>query len=570
MKFLHRRDFLWLIPFSIIPGAVLSFLQPGNWLIGWLGFSFLFLLSFSLLTMAMRWGERASRFAPAGDATTGQSFDKLRMHTVPPLPRNTLGLRSAKILKWMVALAFVLRFAGGVTTYLVLPINGYDDEDDRAGFIFTDAHRRDEQAWELAKSNLPIYDAFNKNYAYDQYGGLLAFSAFVYRYFSPDAHRPLMLVLLSAFMAALGLPFLWKAASQQWGEKIALVAGWIYALYPESVLLGGAAMREPYLMAFSAFSLWGFVSYGVKELAPSNSKLFDSRIRSLLWLGLGIVGMLLVSPAVALFTLSIFAGWMYFTRERARVPAWAIVAIVLVFIVGLFALSSALDRAGELGGFTPIGVINNFLREVVKRDLSQLERDSGRVALIFEQWPESLHLPFVVTYGILQPIIIPAFIEPTTLIWRVIAILRGLGWWTLLPVLVFSLVAAAGSSADKNRKLWIWIAASSWTWILFAALRGGGDQWDNPRYRAILLLWQALAAAYAWATWRETKNPWFTRILLMEGVLLAFFGEWYADRYFQIGGKMSFGPMVALISAIWAGIAVYGWVKDRRASKLSS
>ena len=520
----------------------MSFLQPGNLWIGWLGFFFLFLISFFLLVFSTRWaGNGASTAASA--------------YTRPPL--------SAKILAWMMALAFALRLAGGVATYLILPVNGNDSPDDRAGHIFTDAHRRDDQAWGLASSDLPIYDAFSKTYAYDQYGGLLAFSAFIYRYFSPDAHRPLMLVLLSAFIAALGLPFLWKAASQQWGEKVAVISGWIYALYPESLLLGGAAMREPYLMTFSAFSLWGFV-----EWQSTHNK------KHLTWLALGIIGMLLVSPAVALFTLVIFAGWIYFTSGRARVPAWVIVSAVLVFVAGVFVLSSALDRQGNLGGGTPIGVINNFLREMVKWDLYQLERDSGRVEKIFEESPEWLHLPFVVTYGVLQPVVIPAFIEPTKPIWRVIAILRGVSWYALLPVLIFSIVAAAGEirrlaesrveGSRETRSLWIWITVIVWAWILFAAFRGGGDQWDNPRYRAILLLWQVLAAAYAWVSWRASMNPWFKRILLMEGVLLAFFGEWYIDRYFQIGGKMSFGPMVALIAGIWFLILIYGWMQDRR------
>ena len=165
MKIISRRDFLWILPLSLGLGAVLSSLQPGNWLIGWLGFSFLFLLSFALLTLSTKW---------AG---------------------------GGKTLAWMVALAFTLRFVGGVVTYLALPVYGYvDDEDQSAGFAYTDAHRRDSQAWDLASSDLPIYDAFNKTYAYDQYGGLLAFSALVYRYLSPNAHRPLMLVLLSCLL----------------------------------------------------------------------------------------------------------------------------------------------------------------------------------------------------------------------------------------------------------------------------------------------------------------------------------------------------------------------------------
>ena len=179
MKNFNQRDFLWILPLSLVLGAILSALQPGNWLIGWLGFSLLFLLTFSLLTLSTKW-------ANGGASTT---------------------LSAKKTLAWMVALAFALRFAGGVATYLVLPINGFEDEDDRAGFVYTDAHRRDAQAWELASSGRIIGD-FNQSYAYDQYGGLLTISAFIYRYLSPDAHRPLMLVLVSAFMAALGLPFL--------------------------------------------------------------------------------------------------------------------------------------------------------------------------------------------------------------------------------------------------------------------------------------------------------------------------------------------------------------------------
>ena len=172
-----------------------------------------------------------------------------------------------KTLAWIVGLAFILRLGSGVATYTLLPIYGYDDADDQAGYVFTDAHRRDDQAWELASSERPILDAFSSKYTSDQYGGLLALSAFVYRYLSPDEQRPLMLILLSALVAALGVPFLWRAVDQTFGEKVAWVSTWIFALYPDSVLLGGSAMREPYLMTFSAFALWGFVELFQRSVA---------------------------------------------------------------------------------------------------------------------------------------------------------------------------------------------------------------------------------------------------------------------------------------------------------------
>ena len=53
-------------------------------------------------------------------------------------------------------MAFLLRLAVGVGLHLGLPIYGHEDEDDRAGYVFTDAHIRDNQAWKLASSEQPI------------------------------------------------------------------------------------------------------------------------------------------------------------------------------------------------------------------------------------------------------------------------------------------------------------------------------------------------------------------------------------------------------------------------------
>lgn len=514
---------MWIAPLSLVLGAGMASIQPDNRLTGWLGFSFLFLLAFLLLTLSTKW---------AG---------------------------GGKTLAWMIALAFALRFAGGVTAYLALPIYGYvEDVDQSAGFVYTDAHRRDAQAWELASSDRPIMDAFNEKFAYDQYGGLLAFSALIYRYLSPDAHRVLMLVLLSAFMGALGLPFLWKAAAQEWGQKVAFASGWVFALYPESLLLGGSAMREPYLMAFSAFALWGFVSW---QSHPQK--------RSLIWFAGGIAGMLLVSPSVALVTLVIFGGWIYFSSERRRI-SWQMLAITaLVFMAGLFILSSALDRQGNLGGGTPIAVIDNFMREALKWNVYKIEEGSGWVQKLFDEMPEWMQLPFVMIYGVLQPVLPAILIAPTTIVWKTIGILRAVGWYALLPALVLSFAASAGSGGvligeEKKRKLFLWLSLAAWGWILFTALRGGGDQWDNPRYRAILFLWQALLAGNVWVWWRETQNAWFLRVIAMEVVFVAVFGQWYANRYLHIGTQLPFAQMVAVIIGLWALIFIWGAWHDRK------
>ncbi|MFZ5881183.1 MAG: hypothetical protein ACOY0R_17595 [Chloroflexota bacterium] len=546
---LTMQDLPWIAPLSLALGAGMSALQPGDWVIGWLAFSFLFFLSFSLLLAAVRW------------ATSG--FDT-------PLEKHS-GLLNPRSVAWMVAIAFLLRLAVGVGLYVALPVDGYDEPDDNAGYVFTDAHRRDNQSWELASSDRRIVNAFSQKYAYDQYGGLLAFGALVYRYLSPDVQRPLLLVLLSAFIAALGIPFLWKAATMQWSEKVALASGWIFALYPESVLLGGAAMREPYLMTFSAFVLWGFVSWQFRaERSDPNGERSRHLPRRAVpgiawtWLGLGLLGMLLVSPPMALVTLVILAGWMFFSSERGRVPWWAVAALIVVFLAGLFLLSAAINREGNLAGGTPVGILGSFMREVNKWGLHQFESGSGWVQKLFDAIPAWLRLPFMMAYGVFQPVLPAALVEPTTLTWRIVGILRAAGWYALLPALLFAALAGVGPGSARDRKVWLWLWAVSWGWVLFAALRGAGDQWDNPRYRAFLFLWQALLAGQAWAWQRQARNPWFPRLLWGEAAFLAVFSQWYASRYFHWGGQMDFGSMVLMILGLWALIGVGGWWQDRR------
>jgi len=527
-----------MFPLALVLGAVLSSVQVGNWLVGFVLFSFLFLLSFILLKISWGW---------AGSASSAHSA----------LLRAPLS--ASKTLAIIIALSFALRLIAGMSIYLGLPVYGHEDADDKAGYVFTDAHNRDNQAWELASSNRPIFDAFSKKFAYDQYGGLLAFNALVYRYLSPDAQRPLLLILLASLAAALGIPFLWKAVEKIFGDKVAFASAWIFALYPESILLGASAMREPYLLTFSALALYGFVEwYGASSAhsAPLRAPLSAMVI--------GILGMLLVSPPVALATLIIFAGWMFFANERRNLSWKAILLFAVVFVVGVLFLSASLNRSGEFNASSPLSVVNDWLRLAVKWNAYQIERESGWIQKLFNEMPGWMRLPFVAVYGVLQPVLPATLVAPTKPIWKVIYILRSLGWYAILPALIMSFGAAAGQGSAKKRNLLLWLALLTWTWILLAALRGGGDQWDNPRYRTILFLWEAILASIAWVWWRETRNAWFMRVVWCEVAFVLVFTQWYASRYIKLGGQLPFAVMVGLIVALWGIILGVGWWLDKK------
>ena len=50
----------------------------------------------------------------------------------------------------------------------------------------------------------------------------------------------------------------------------------------------------------------------------------------------------------------------------------------------------------------------------------------------------------------------------------------------------------------------------------------------------------------------------------MEAVFLLFFTQWYASRYFFLGGQLPFGVMVAVILVLWGAILGIGLWRDQR------
>ena len=80
-------------------------------------------------------------------------------------------------------------------------------------------------------------------------------------------------------------------------------------------------------------------------------------------------------------------------------------------------------------------------------------------------------LLFAIIYGLLQPVLPAAFIEPTTLTWKIIAILRAVGWYAILPLMIYSLIAVGRTPRGPERRVWLWISAASWLWILICSMR---------------------------------------------------------------------------------------------------
>ena len=80
-----------------------------------------------------------------------------------------------------------------------------------------------------------------------------------------------------------------------------------------------------------------------------------------------------------------------------------------------------------------------------------------------------------------------------------------------------------------------------------------------------MFMWQALVAGVVWVWWRETKSIWFTCVVLCDVVFILIFGQWYASRYFYVGGQLPFAVMIALIVGLWGTILGGGlWLDKMR------
>jgi hypothetical protein len=105
-----------------------------------------------------------------------------------------------------------------------------------------------------------------------------------------------------------------------------------------------------------------------------------------------------------------------------------------------------------------------------------------------------------------------------------------------------------------------------------SSARAAGDQWDNPRYRAILLPWMSMIFAWTWLRIREHHPVWFWRWVAVVAGLTLGFTNWYFTRKWSFGIGMSFFTLVEGITGISAlillGGAVYDWIKKRQRNRL--
>jgi hypothetical protein len=457
---------------------------------------------------------------------------------------------------WAAGSVFATRLLFGVLFTLLLPVAGYqDNEATLAGYVFKDAYYRDGQAWGLAASGQPLVRAFSGEYTGDQYGGLLALSAAIYRYLSPDAHRQMLILLLTASVTACGALLLWRAVREWFGADTAVLAAWIFALYPESVFLGSSQMREAFVISGAAMA---FCSYVLLQKAHRR------------WLVgfVAAVGILLFfHPPAALATIAVTVVlWALEPGHKiiGRRSSWLQIGVILgVLGLALVLVYVVWSELPSMRRTNPVAFIADWLRNNFTYQSYLTERASGRMQQLLKEAGERWWPAIITAYGIAQPVLPATIFDPAAPIWQAINIVRAAGWYILAPFLVYSLSVALRAAPEDRRAQMGWLGLFTGLWVVVSALNAGGDLYDNPRYRVMFLGWQALLAAWSWHWARAHSDAWLKRCLLVEAIFVLFFTQWYASRYTRLFNRLPFWEMVSAILVIAVLILAGSWVKDR-------
>jgi len=433
-----------------------------------------------------------------------------------------LALREDPALGWIWGLligGLMLRLVVGALWYVALPRWGYEGPVEEAGYVMEDAYRRDIAAWELSQSGAPLLSAFREYRSVDQYGGLLYASAMVYRYLGAEQHLPLLMVVITASFSALAIPFTWALARHAWGQREAGIAAVFLAIYPEAILLGSSQMREGFMMTLAAIALYGLMLF------------WQNRARVGIGLALGAwLVSLPLSPLFAAMMLMTLGLIVVALDRGSHFRNWR---VWLAFSAGILVVVAVLWMLGDriLPGSTsdPVTLLREWLRYSAKWQAYLSEHSSGWMQKLFRNTPPWTHIYVLIAYGVVRPFLPAALLATGNGLWRGIAIWRALGWAVLLPFLVYALVR----SVRKIRKhsLAAGMSLGMWMVILVAAYRGGGDQWDNPRYRVSFAGLQAALAAWAWVDHRSEPDPWMRRIFIGVVWVFVWFIPWYVRRY---------------------------------------
>jgi hypothetical protein len=286
----------------------------------------------------------------------------------------------------------------------------------------------------------------------------------------------------------------------------------------------------------------------------------------LVWLALAAFILFFIHPPSGLAALVLLLLiWLLDPHRKVsprRLLVFSGLLVVAVLIVAYFWTNlPSLQDAG------PGNIILTWLQNNFNYQSHLLERASGVIQKMLQDTAGQFKLLIVLGYGLAQPVLPAAIVEPGAWIWKLIGIPRALGWYLLAPLLGYALIASFRAKENDRRGQLVTLSLAIWVWILIAAAAGGGDQWDNGRYRIYFISLEAVLAAWAWTWARARKDAWLARIFLVEAAFVSVFTLWYLGRYVASAIHLTIWTSIALALVLGAAALAGSWLWEQRRSR---
>jgi len=206
-----------------------------------------------------------------------------------------------------------------------------------------------------------------------------------------------------------------------------------------------------------------------------------------------------------------------------------------------------------------------WLQPTLYYDAYLTQSSSGLIAMLIKQIGRKWIIPFVTVYGLAQPVLPAALTDVSLPVWMGISIWRGLGWYIAIPFLIYGAVTLWRAKPRTDKWLMLFLLIAILLWTVVSSARAGGDQWDNPRYRAVFLPLLSILVGWLAVYSQEIHGRWLKRIFLVVFLDVALFTLWYMPRRGVWGISMSFVSIVLtviVVSIVFAlGCGVYDLLK---------
>ncbi len=411
---------------------------------------------------------------------------------------------------------------------------GYESNRNLKGLVELDAINAVDTAWHAANSSGSVLEAWGRAPG-DNTGGITVMGVALFRLLSPDLERTLLLGLVAAAFTSLTVIVVYRLASGLFSPGVAKTAALIAAIFPEAVMIGSSHQQMGYITLIFSTALLAIAGLILnKEAAPGEPGLPKRRTAAVLLI-LSIVLGFVVSyqfSILGIICAAMFAVWLSDPRRRIGRVVWIAAGAAVVALVGIRVLAR-LDIIPSDWDY--LYSQYQYLYGLAWDEFNKLINAGGgdffQTVLATMQKGPAFVLAGI--YGLVRPAL-PAAIgyrNPAAhggFFWQLLNIYRSVGWYLVLPVLIYGTLKSLRGILKRNPEVILMVIF--WFIAIIGSYRAFGDEWDNPRYRLFGLAPMALLAAWGWMTQRESRDPWFLRIVIPFAVATAALTVWYILR----------------------------------------